>query len=150
MFWAHAQWANLDSLDGAGEMKSTPLCVLSGLSELEASWLLECCPTQAALGWTHSTPWYFQGIVPILILSLEKNHRTRRVGGGGGEGRGMESVSCFSHGCGTTSDEKQHEGGRKDVFQLMVQGRYGPSWQGSMVAGVRGSWPHRICGQEAG
>lgn len=84
VFWAHTQWANLDSLDGTDGVKSTPApwsialawaCMFSGLSELEASWLLQCCPAQAATGVTHSTPWYFQGIVLILILSLEKNCR---------------------------------------------------------------------------
>lgn len=99
VFWAHAQWTNLDSLDGAGAVKSTPatwsialawLCLFSGLSELEASWLLQHRPTQAAMGWTRSTPWYFQDIVLILIENLGKSCRTRW--------RGWEYISGFYHG----------------------------------------------------
>lgn len=79
MFWAHAQWANLESLDGADGVKSSPalwsialarVCKFSGQSEPEASWLRECCPTQAAVGWAHSAPSYIQGVVLILTLTL--------------------------------------------------------------------------------
>lgn len=96
MFWAHAQWANLDSLDGADRVKSSP-----ALWSVALAWICESSQgylSQRPAGFWNAVLYrrLWAGLTPhlnistagvVLILILSPAAGLYRVG---------ECISCFS------------------------------------------------------